>query len=177
MKKIGLGGLLLIVAVPLLLVFFSITILIVNADWMSIGDDQFARNGVSQIQPAAEMEELFDDCRHYIGSERDLGSTWNATAYFGERYVLEMRVPVDIKSKTSGSMIGEPKFYLLEIESVSISPSGGISASFSREIKFDEADWKKVYDSGGDISSIGFTLNSTPVPNFQDYADAARPSY
>lgn len=146
-------------------------------NWKNWGHQDFARNGVSQIQPAAEMEELFDDCRHYIVySGRSSVSTWNATAFFGDRYQLTMQVPVEISSKNSGSMIGEPKFYLLEVESVSISPSGQVGASFSEDFKFGATQWKKVYESGGDFGSIGFTIKTDPVTNFQKYADASRPS-
>ncbi len=73
-------------------------------------------------------------------------------------------------------MIGEPKFYLLEVKSVSISPSGQVGASFSKDFKFDTAQWKKVYESGGDFGSIGFSIKTDPVANFQKYADATRPS-
>jgi hypothetical protein len=173
--KIALG---IVVAIPVAWAVFYFGIYIGYGNWKVRGHQEFARNGISQIQPAAEMEELFGDCRHYIVyTGRESVSTWNATAFFGGRYELTMQVPVDIKSKNTGSMIGEPKFYLHEVEAVSVSPSGQVrGASFSGGINFDESQWKKVYDSGGDFGSIGFTLKTTPVPNFQKYADASRPS-
>jgi len=175
--KLGIAALCVVGAIPVLWAIFYFGIYIGYGNWKVRGHQEFARNGISQIQPAAEMEELFEDCRHYIVyTGRESQSTWNATAFFGGRYELTMQVPVDIKSKNSGSMVGPPKFYLHEVESVSISPSGQVGASFSEDFRFDESQWRGVYDSGGDFSSIGFTLKTTPVPNFQRFADASRPS-
>ncbi len=175
--KIGLAALCVVGAIPILWAIFYFGIYIGYGNWKVRGHQEFARNGVSQIQPAAEMEELFDDCRHYIVyTGRGSVSTWNATAFFGGRYELTMQVPIDIRSKDSGSMIGEPKFYLHEVESVSISPSGQVGASFSEDFRFDATQWKKVYASGGNFESVGFTIKTDPVSNFQKYADASRPS-
>ena len=103
--KIGLVALLVVGAIPVLWAIFFFGIYIGYGNWKVRGHQEFARNGTSHIRPAAEMEELFDDCRHYIvytggGS----ASTWNATAFFGGRYELTMQVPVDIRSGNSGSM-------------------------------------------------------------------------
>jgi hypothetical protein len=175
--KIGLGAVFAVVAIPVLWAIFYFVIYIGYGNWQVRGHQEFARSGVSQIQPAAEMEDLFEDCRHYIVyAGHGQVSTWNTTAYFGDRYTLTMQVPVDIRSKDSGSMIGDPKFYLHEVESVDISPSGQVGASFSADFKFDAAQWKKVYESGGDFSSIGFTIKKSSVTNFKKYADAGRPS-
>jgi hypothetical protein len=175
--KVGLAALCVVGAIPILWAVFYFGIYIGYGNWKVKGHQEFATTGVSRIQPAAEMEKLFDDCRHYIVyTGQGSVSTWNATAFFGERYALTMQVPVDIRSKDSGAMIGEPKFCLLEVKSVSISPSGQVGASFSKDFKFDAAQWKKVYESGGDFGSIGFSIKTDPVANFQKYADATRPS-
>lgn len=175
--KIGKAALFVVVSILLLwaVVFFGIYIGYGN--WKVRGHQEFARIGLSQVQPAAMMDELFDDCRHYIVyAGRESQSTWNSTAFFGDQYELTMQVPVDIKSKDSGSVIGEAKFYLNEIESVSVTSSGQIGASFSRNFRFNETQWKQVYDSGGDFGTIGFILKTTPVPNFQQYTNASRTS-
>lgn len=143
-------------------------------NWKNWGHQDFARHGVSQIQPAAEMDELFDDCRHYVVyTGRSSVSTWNATAFFGERYVLTMQVPIEISSSTRGHTIGDPKFYLNE---VSVVTDGGYGARFSGDFKFGPSEWKRIYESNGDFETVGFTLDPTPVPNFQSYSDALRPS-
>jgi hypothetical protein len=140
------------------------------------GHQEFAVNGVSQIKPAMEMDHLFADCRHYITYGPNDVPLFNTVAYFGDRYVLTMQVPVDIQSKTSGTMIGKPQFYLNEVGSVSISPAGQVGASFSRSLTFGVDEWEQVYDAGGDFSTIAFNVNATPVPDFQKYAAAGRPS-
>lgn len=136
---------------------------------------EFAANGVSQIAPAHQMEELFSDCRHYITyGPRDV-VLFNSVAYFGDRYRLTMQVPVDIESKTSGSMVGGPRFYLREIDAVRLSSSGGVGVSISRNLSFGASEWRQVYRADGDFSAIGFNVNPTPVADFRKYTDAARP--
>ena len=143
-------------------------------NWKNWGHQDFARHGVSQIQPAAEMDKLFDDCRHYIVyTGRSSVSTWNTTAFFGDRYEFTMQVPIEISSSAHGHTIGDPEFYLHE---VSVITDGGRGARFSRQFKFGASEWKKIYDTAGDFSSVGFTLKTTAVPKFQMYADASRPS-
>lgn len=137
----------------------------------------FAANGLSQITPARQMDELYDDCRRYITYDGNFRPEFNSVAYFGGRYELTMQVPVEIKSASSGSMIGEPRFHLHEVSDVSVSPTGeGAGASFSRDFKFGLPEWEKVYQAKGDFSVIGFTINPTPVPDFEKYTAAERPS-
>lgn len=144
-------------------------------NWKVRGHQEFATNGLAQIQPAAEMDRLFEDCRHYIVySGRDSVSTWNATAFFGDRYMLTMQVPVSISSSTSGHVIGDPAFVLNEVRDVSVSPSGQVGASFSRDLKFGPKEWNDLYASKGDFKVIGFSLNPKPVPDFHLYTSASR---
>ena len=138
------------------------------------GHQAFAANGVSQIEPARQMEESFEDCRHYI-TYGD-GPLFNSVAYFGGRYVLTMQAPVRIRSRYSGTMAGEPAFYLSEVREGSISSSGESGASFSRSIQFGMAEWEQVYRNKLDFAVIGFELNNSPVANFRRYADACRQS-
>ena len=140
------------------------------------GHQDFAANCVSAIEPAAQMDRLFTDCRHYITYGPNDVPLFNSVAYFGERYILTMQVPVKIESESSGAMIGETRFYLNECAAVDISPTGQVGASFSRNLDFGAEDWKLVHEADGDFSKLGFTLNSTPVANFQRFAGADRPS-
>jgi hypothetical protein len=140
------------------------------------GHQDFAANGVSQIQPAMEMDQLFADCRHFITYGPNDVPLFNSVAYFGDRYELTMQVPVDIQSESSGTMTGTPEFYLNEVSVVSVSPSGQVGASFSRNLEFGNAEWQTLYDSHGDFSTIGFAVTTTSVPNFQKYIAASRPS-
>ena len=136
---------------------------------------EFAANGVSQIKPAKEMDQLYDDCRHYVTYANRV-PLFNSVAYFGGRYQLTMQVTVDIQSESSGTMTGKPQFYLNEIGKVTVSPCGQVGASFSRNLEFGNAKWQAVYEAGGDFSTIGFKVNATSVTDFQKYASAGRPS-
>ena len=140
------------------------------------GHQEFAAIRVSQIKPAMEMTQLFADCRHYITYGPNDVPLFNSVAYFGDRYELTMQVEVDIQSQASGKMTSRPQFYLNEVSSVSVSPSGQVGASFSRNQNFGATEWQQIYDANGDFSTIGFNVNSTAVPNFKRYATACRPS-
>ncbi|MDA7920905.1 hypothetical protein N9B73_04030 [Verrucomicrobiales bacterium] len=166
-----------VTALPVIWAIFYFGIYAGYGSWKARGHQEFAKNGIAQIQPAAEMETLFDECRHFIiytGSESV--STWNATAYFDGRYQLTMQVPVEIESARLGTMIGEPRFFLNEVDVVSLRDSGQVSVSYSRSFNFDVDEWQKVFSSGGDFSSIGFTLKTTAVPHFKKIVNADRPS-
>lgn len=131
----------------------------------------FAAKGVAQIEPASQMDAMYDDCRHFITYEGNHDTVWNSVAYFGGRYELTMQVPVAIRSSTTGKMTGEPRFYLNEVSDVSISPSGQIGASFSRNREFGPAEWKKVLEAKGDFGAIGFKMNTgPPIKDFDAYA-------
>jgi hypothetical protein len=167
---------LVVVAVPFIWAVFYFGIYLGYGSFKNRGHQEFAAKGVSQIKPAREMDQLFADYRHYITYGADGVVLFNSEAYFGDRYVLTMQVPVDIQSKSSGTMIGTQKFYLMEVESVFGSPPGQVGAMISRNLNFGATEWQQVFDSRGDFSKIGFNVNAVPVPNFQKYAAAGRPS-
>ena len=165
-----------VLAVPFIWAVLYFSVYLGYGNYKVRGHQEFAANGVSQIKPAMEMNQLFADCGHFITYGPNDVTLFNSVAYFGDRYELTMQVEVDIQSKSSGTMTGMPQFYLNEVRSVSVSPSGQVGASFSRNLNFRGAEWQQVYDANGDLSTIGFKVNSTAVPNFKKYAAACRPS-
>jgi len=167
-----------VVALPLAFCFAVVIfwVCLIASGFLNRDHQDFAANVVSQISPAMQMDELFNDCRHYITYGPNSVPLFNSVAYFGDRYELTMQVPVVIKSKSSGSTIGEPKYYLNEISAITISPTGQVSATFSRNLVFGSAEWTQVYNASGEFGEIGFNVNSTGVPNFRKYTDASRPS-
>jgi hypothetical protein len=154
--------------------FFFFVIYLGFGNYQTRGHQEFARNGVSQIEPARQMEELFENCRHFITYTGPEGiSTWDAEAYFGGRYHLSLQVPVEIESATRGRVIGEPRFYLWEVESVSISPSGQVHTSFvgSGQLEFGRAEWLRIVAADGVFGAIGYHIKTgPPIPNFEAYA-------
>ena len=168
------GALMAPLSVALLFILFWAALL--ATAFQNSDHQDFAPDGVSQIQPANQMNELYDDCRHYISYANYNKPLFNSVAYFGDRYEITMQVPVRIDSKTSGKTIGEPIFYLNEISEVSVLPSGQVSTSYSGNLNFGAAEWKRVYEANGDFSKIGFKIDPTGVPNFKTHTDASRPS-
>ncbi len=140
------------------------------------GHQEFAKNGVAQIEPAAQMDRLFDECRHYITYGRpNNASIWNSVAYFGSRYELTMQVPVAIASSNIGKKTGNPRFYLVEIREVTVSAKGQVEATFGESLEFGLAEWNKVVDANGDFGAIGFQFkNDAPVKNFDMLTAHAR---
>jgi hypothetical protein len=133
---------------------------------------QFARTA---LPIAVEMERHFGSADHYItyyGLRGEDHNIWTSDVFFGDRYNIAMQVNIRIDYDTHEfEVVGEPVFYLWEVERVS---EGG-RRGHTREIgRFSKDEWKKVYDSGGDFSTIGITINSEPVPGFEDYVRRSR---
>ena len=162
--------------VPCVWAFLFFGVYIGQGVYANLGHQEFAANGVSQIEPALQMDQLFDDCRHYITYDGQETPMFTSVAYFGDRYTLKMRVPVEIQSKTLGRITGAPQYSLDEVNEVTISPSGQVRAAFSRSLNFDFAEWEKVYEANGDFAVIGFDINTKPVNNFNQFSDAGRPT-
>ena len=137
--------------------------------------DDFALHGAGQILPAAQMEEMYEHCGHYITYGPKSVPVFNSVAFFGDRYQLTMQVPVKIDSKTSGTVVGEPVFYLNEVRRVNISGSGQVATSFSAGHEFGAAEWNRVVEANGDYQVLGISINPTAVPDFQKFIDASRP--
>jgi hypothetical protein len=165
-----------VLAVPFIWAVLYFGLYIGYGNYKVWGHQEFAANGVSQIKPAREMDQLFSDCRHSITYGANDVPLFQSEAYFGDRYELTMQVAVSIQSASSGVTVGKPQFYLNEVSAVTVSPSGQVGASFSRNLNFGAAKWQQVYESGGDFSTIGFNVNTTSVANFRSYAHANRPS-
>ena len=154
-----------VLAVPFIWAVLYFGVYLGYGNYKVRGHQEFAANGVLQIKPAMEMDQLFADCRHFVTYAPNDVALFNSVAYFGDRYELTMQVPVDIQSKSLGTMIGKPLFYLNEVVSVSVSPSAQVGASFSRNLNFGATKWQQVYDSGGDFSTIAFNVILRAVAN------------
>lgn len=174
--SIAIGGFAILLLIPIIWAILFLGVFIGVGNFKVWGHQEFAANGVSQIEPAAQMNHLFKDCRHFIVYGAKDQPLFNTDAYFGGRYVLTMQVPVAIVSRTSGRMIGDPTFHLNEVGRIEVSPSGQVGAYFSRNLEFGMAQWKQVYKADGDWSAIGFDVNPNAVKNFEKYAAACRPS-
>jgi len=85
-------------------------------------------------------------------------------------------VEVNYKEDRVSRVVGEPHFHLWEVSSISQSPDGTVSATYTPgKDKFGEAQWKEVVAAKGDFSKIGFQVNTNaPVAGFDAYVRAWR---
>lgn len=135
------------------------------------------RSAHTAIPVAVEIEQLFPETDHFITHFGfDTGpKTWNTEAYFGDRYHLTMQVKVNIDYVANQvKLIGEPVFFLTEIERIEPLGSGHYKGDVGRFIQFDLDEWKTLFEHGGDLSSIGFIVKEGKVAHFWDDVAAVR---
>jgi len=133
----------------------------------------------SVLTVPVQIEEMFPITTHYIanfvfdGNEGDFHKTMGSEAWFGDRYHLTMRVPVELdrNDKTITSLRGEPTFILQELEALANNASAGgrVDPVWRREHRFDLAAWNKLVAAGGDFSAIGIEIDPTPVIDAAKY--------
>ncbi len=135
------------------------------------------RSGAKTIPYAVELEELYGDADHFIthfGFGR-MPLQWNTEVFFGDRYILTMQVDVEVDyAKRRVVPVGKPVFYLTEVDTVSHTEFGNVVESYSNSYTFGLEEWEKVFASKGDFSTIGISINSTPVAGFHEVVRAAR---
>lgn len=143
------------------------------------GYKEAVKSGRRQIPEANQIEELFGESDHFIGyhGDRSIGNDWNTEVHFYGRYALTMQV--DVKMPTDfnqvEAVLGEPKFYLIEVGKVRKSDTGQIGANIVNDFKFNLDDWKKVYKAKGDFGVIGLDIKKgQPVKDFDLYVQATR---
>ncbi|SRR5258706_3553861 len=137
------------------------------------------RSGIKVLPWPKEMETLFGDGDHFI-THYNMSpgpKTWNTEVFFGGRYVLTLQVDVEVaySKREVGKVVGTPMFFLHEVESVAIGPTGAYDTRFSRNWNFGEAKWKTLVSTKGDWSSIGIKVKTnSPVENFDYYVKHLR---
>lgn len=138
------------------------------------------RSGFVTIPYALQIEELFGEADHFIthyGSSEPT-HTWNTETFIAGRYEFTMQVEVQLDkgARRVEKIVGEPIFYLSEIRNV-FYDNGQVGCFYngSKHLVFGLAEWKKIYESGGDFSTIGYTLRrDDPVENIEQYIAAVR---
>jgi hypothetical protein len=134
---------------------------------------QAVKSGFKKIPEAMQVERLFGEADHFISySGPNVKQDWNTVVFFYGRYELTMQV--DVKTNAAFSevteVVGEPKFYLLEIKEITGADAGGARYNGSAQRTFGLTDWKKLYDAKGDFSVLGITIHKDrPVDNFDRF--------
>lgn len=127
--------------------------------------------GKKSIPIVTEFHRLFADSvssiSYYTGEYGD--PEWNSKAGLYERYILTMQLKIELDdTRTRIIKFEEPRFHLVEIESVSHQPNGTTGIKYgARQVRFSIAEWQKLVENDGDFSSIGVTLEKDkPVSGF-----------
>jgi len=157
------------ISVIFVICFYGVPALMMLGGLKNRVQQHFWESSADNTPFLAEMDKMFPGCRRkiiYSGGE-DV-PTWDATAYFGERYVLRMQIPVDAKPSGDGGFTSEPRFFLHQVSKVT-EPMG---AFFSGQWEFGAKEWKTLREKGGDFSAIGIKIDPTPVPDFQRYVES-----
>jgi hypothetical protein len=126
------------------------------------------------IPEAVEMETLFGDVSHGIthyGRGFPAGTqVWRTEAYLGDRYVVHMQVKVHVNyDDNTVRVVGDPEFGVVELKTIKFLPGGQGDATSGEGKLFSLAEWRTLYDSGGDLAVLGLHPNPTPSPGFDRF--------
>ncbi len=149
------------------------------------GYKQAVLSGLSKIPEARQFDELFgkENVDHFISyhGSRDVGNEWNSEAFIDGRYVLTMQVPVKVGRSFDEviDVLGEPKFYLVEVQRVYTASNGQVGTRFyeNRDIPypFTRTEWGKIYKAEGDLSALGVSIKKRkPVQDFDRFVQGQR---
>lgn len=135
-------------------------------------------SGIEQIPAARQMEKLIGDSDHFIThfGFGDQPLTWNTEVWFHPRYRLSMKtkVMVDYESNKVVEVVGEPNFYMREIDTITPIDHGRHHAKVGTNWNFGLDEWEKVVEADGDFSVIGIELSDKPLPYFDEFVANVR---
>jgi hypothetical protein len=110
-----------------------------------------------EIPVIREFKEIFPDAsvvsEDYQKGDKNL--TLLCIAYPFSRYQLTLEVKVDLNGAGKIEACRKPKFIVREITQVIVS-RGKVEPSYkaNASVDFEESEWKKIYESKGDLSII-----------------------
>lgn len=136
--------------------------------------EKTVKSGTENVPHVSELITLFPNgtIDHFLSSfglDRDKPLIWNTEICFAGRYILTYQVDILVNYEDSRikSVVGEPKFSLLDISEVL---DDGFEIRIRKQHVFDVTDWSRIVDAGGDFSAAGIKLiTNTPVAGFEKY--------
>ena len=143
--------------------------------------DQVVQHGIETLILPKEVESLFGSTNvdHFIssfGSKTD-APMWNSVAYFSERYLLSLQVPISIdydKCRLIGAT-NSAMVQINEVTKVEISKSGIAGATMNGQWRLNENEWKWLVENKGDWSVVKVPiLTNAPVKRFNEYVRQVR---
>ena len=131
-------------------------------------------SGFAKIPQAAEMEEMFGPCNHFIGHTPGTSpDTWNSEVIVGGRYEVTMQCGVRMSYNFDQvlEVVSGPMYYVSEITKAEVLPDGRAQTFYEGEhATVDDAKWRSVVHSNGDLSKLKIKFKkSQPVPNVEEY--------
>ncbi|HUS10586.1 MAG TPA: hypothetical protein VMZ30_08985 [Pyrinomonadaceae bacterium] len=127
--------------------------------------------GKQSIPIVMEFHRLFGDAvssiSYYTGEYGD--PEWNSKVGLYGRYILTMQFKIELDdTRTKIIRFAEPRFHLVEVESISPQANGTHAITYGRQqVRFGIAEWQKLLEGNGDFSVIGVTLEKDkPVDEF-----------
>jgi hypothetical protein len=131
---------------------------------------EFTKGKTPRIKIAAQMEELFGPSSRFISFEGNQEPIWNTQLFLYGRYELCMQVPLKVVSATNGNVVGNPEFFLDEIDRIGVpaGASAGLDVKIIHQWRFTQKKWDILYHAKGDFRTIGINLNTNaPVENIE----------
>jgi hypothetical protein len=103
-----------------------------------------------------EFNDVFDSARNSIAGYGTSRPKWSAQALLFGRYVVVLQMPLRLNgSRTTVTGSGDARFWVREIQEVS---EDGAILYTPHQMDFGVKDWRKIIQSGGDFSVIGYSM-------------------
>ncbi len=134
---------------------------------------------------ARDFQRLFPNADHAIVQgkrQSDLAgwksvTEWISRAHLHDRYVAWLVVAIEISPDQIVSQLEEPELYVIEVKKVTRSRDDASGAEWEVAcVQFEEGDWAKLVESGGDFASLEFEMTvDAPVARFATFWHDTRP--
>jgi hypothetical protein len=138
------------------------------------GYSRAVESGYTSIPYVRQFEQTFPNSSHSIsyftGTSGD--PTWRSEALVHGRYTVTMQMPVRFNTlRNRIASFDEPRFQLVEIQSVSALPGGQTSlSSGGTQLNFGPREWQHIVDGGGELESLGVHIDTDrPVTGLKDH--------
>jgi hypothetical protein len=129
---------------------------------------------------AREFQQLFPTAVHKIvAAERDFGTSdgwtpvkeWTSRAHLYNRYVIVLRVAIDIAEDGTISELESPKLEIIQVERVERGKDDQDGPKYELIwYRFEEGAWEELTRHAGDFSSLEFEFDKhSPVDRFDVY--------
>jgi hypothetical protein len=132
------------------------------------------RDATNSIPYAADFARLFPRAGAFFSYYTGIAgpSSFNIQTLLYGRYELHMRVPVTFDAgRGKVETFGQPEFLFKAISSITSADNGNLYIAYDTENshRFGPSEWKRVVESGGNFTAIGYTVvSNNPVPRFQE---------